>query len=137
WAARTAIAYSRALDAAGGPGTGLKAQHTLADRLVLHRLRSALGGAAEFAVSGGAPLGERLGHFYRGLGLRVLEGYGLTETTAPTAVNLPTRTKIGTVGPPFPGATVRIAEDGEIEVRGAHVFRGYHDNPQATGEALV
>ncbi|MBX9244196.1 long-chain fatty acid--CoA ligase [Actinotalea ferrariae] len=137
WAARASIAYSRALDAPDGAPAALRAQHALADRLVLHRLRAALGGAAEFAVSGGAPLGERLGHFYRGLGLRVLEGYGLTETTAPTAVNLPARTKIGTVGPPFPGTSVRIADDGEIEIAGPHVFRGYRGNPAATADALV
>lgn len=136
WAAKTSIDYSRGLDAPGGPGAALKAQHALADRLVLHKLRAALGGAAEYAVSGGAPLGERLGHFFRGLGLRVLEGYGLTETTAPTAVNMPEKTKIGTVGPPFPGASIRIADDGEIEVSGAHVFRGYHNNPEATAASL-
>ena len=136
WAAKTSIDYSRGLDAPGGPGAALKAQHALADRLVLHKLRAALGGATEYAVSGGAPLGERLGHFFRGLGLRVLEGYGLTETTAPTAVNMPEKTKIGTVGPPFPGASIRIADDGEIEVSGAHVFRGYHNNPEATAASL-
>ncbi|MBO1751610.1 long-chain fatty acid--CoA ligase [Actinotalea sp. BY-33] len=136
WAAQTSISFSRAQDEPGGPGIGLRAQHALADRLVLSRLRAALGGAAEYAVSGGAPLGERLGHFFRGLGLQVLEGYGLTETTAPTAVNRPGATRIGTVGPPFPGAAVRIAEGGEIEVSGAHVFRGYHNNPEATAEAL-
>lgn len=137
WAARASIEYSRALDRTGGPSAALKAQHALADRLVLHKLRAALGGNAEYAVSGGAPLGERLGHFYRGIGLRVLEGYGLTETTAPTAVNLPERTKIGTVGPPFPGTSARIADDGEIEISGPHVFRGYHANPEATAAALV
>ena len=136
WAAKTSIVYSRALDDVGGPSPALKAQHALADRLVLHKLRAALGGAAEYAVSGGAPLGERLGHFYRGLGLRVLEGYGLTETTAPTAVNMPEKTKIGTVGPPFPGTAIRIAADGEIEITGPHVFRGYHNNPAATATAL-
>ncbi|MCL3860297.1 AMP-dependent synthetase/ligase [Actinotalea sp. K2] len=136
WAAKTSIDYSRALDLDEGPDLLLRARHALADRLVLHKVRNALGGAAEYAVSGGAPLGERLGHFYRGLGLRVLEGYGLTETTAPTAVNLPAKTTIGTVGPPFPGASIRLADDGEIEVAGAHVFRGYHNNPDATAEAL-
>ncbi|WP_182113519.1 MULTISPECIES: long-chain fatty acid--CoA ligase [unclassified Actinotalea] len=137
WAARTAIVYSRALDAPGGPGARLKAQHALADRLVLGKVRAALGGAAEYAVSGGAPLGERLGHFYRGVGVRVLEGYGLTETTAPTAVNRPDRTVIGTVGPPMPGTAIRIADDGEIELSGPHIFRGYHGNPEATAAALV
>jgi len=137
WAAKTAIVYSRALDTPSGPSAALKAQHALADRLVLSKLRALLGGAAEFAVSGGAPLGERLSHFYRGIGLNVLEGYGLTETTAPSAVNRPGKVKIGTVGPPFPGVSFRIAEDGEIEISGQHVFRGYHDNPEATAEALV
>ena len=137
WAAKTSIVYSRALDTPEGPSAALKAQHKAADALVLKKLRAALGGAATIAISGGAPLGERLGHFYHGLGLLVLEGYGLTETTAPTAVNMPTRSKIGTVGPPFPGASFRIADDGEIEVAGAHVFRGYRNNPQATAAALT
>jgi long-chain acyl-CoA synthetase len=136
WAAKTSIVYSRALDTPEGPSAALKAQHALADRLVLHKLRHALGGQAKYAVSGGAPLGERLGQFYRGVGLHVLEGYGLTETTAPTAVNPPGKIKIGTVGPPFPGASLRIADDGEIQVKGAHVFRGYHNNPQATADAF-
>ena len=136
WAAATAITYSRALDTAGGPSTGLRLQHRLADRLVYGKLRAALGGRAEWAISGGAPLGERLGHFYRGLGLHVLEGYGLTETTAPATVNLPASTKIGTVGPPLPGHAVRIAEDGEIELMGPNVFRGYYGNEAATAEAF-
>ncbi len=135
WSAKVAITYSRALES--GPTLGQRLQLKIADALVLHKLRAALGGQARWAISGGAPLGERLGHFYRGLGLRVLEGYGLTETTAPTAVNMPAKSKIGTVGPPFPGASIRIADDGEIEVSGAHVFRGYHNNPEATEAALV
>src|SRR5665647_3522699 len=104
WAAKTSIVYSRALDTTEGPNAALKAQHALADRLVLHKLRNALGGQAKYAISGGAPLGERLGHFYRGLGLRVLEGYGLTETTAPAAVGRAESFRIGTVGPPMPGS---------------------------------
>ncbi|HEY0215736.1 MAG TPA: AMP-binding protein, partial [Cellulomonas sp.] len=135
WAARTAIAYSRALDD-GRPGLALRAQHALADRLVFHKLREAMGGRVEWAISGGAPLGERLGHFFRGIGIRVLEGYGLTETTAPATVNLPSRTRIGTVGPPLPGTAVRIAADGEVEVRGPQVFGRYHRNQVATDEAL-
>ena len=137
WAAKTSIVYSRALDTSDGPSAALRAQHKVADTLVLSKLRAALGGAATFAISGGAPLGERLGHFYHGLGLQVLEGYGLTETSAATAVNMPARSKIGTVGPPLPGAALRIADDGEIEVAGAHVFRGYRNNPEATAEAIV
>ena len=103
WAAKVAITWSRALDAPGGPALGLRLQHAVADRLVYSTLRAAMGGRLTYSISGGAPLGERLGHFYRGVGLRILEGYGLTETTAPTAVNLPGLTKIGTVGPAFPG----------------------------------
>ena len=135
-AAAAAIAYSRALDTPTGPGLALRLQHKVADALVLSKLRTALGGQVEWAISGGAPLGERLGHFYRGVGLKVLEGYGLTETTAPATVNLPGRTKIGTVGPPLPGTAVRIAADGEIEVQGPHVFAGYHQNPAATAEVF-
>jgi long-chain acyl-CoA synthetase len=136
WAAATAITFSRALDAPTGPGWWLRLQHRLAAVLVYGKLRAALGGRAQWAISGGAALGERLGHFYRGLGLRVLEGYGLTETTAPATVNVPDRTKIGTVGPPLPGHAIRIAEDGEIELRGPCVFRGYHHNEAATAEAF-
>jgi len=135
-AAKTAIVYSRALDTAKGPNPWLRLQYKVADTLVLHKLRAVLGGHAKFAISGGAPLGERLGHFYRGVGLTVLEGYGLTETTAPTNVNTPDTAKIGTVGPPLPGTSVRIAADGEIQVKGLQVFRGYHNNAEATAEAF-
>jgi len=136
-AAKTSIVYSRALDTPRGPSPWLRLQHKVADVLVLHKLRAALGGQARWAVSGGAPLGERLGHFYRGLGLNVLEGYGLTETTAPATVNRPgKRTKIGTVGLPLPGSGVRIAADGEVELTGIQVFGGYHGNQAATDEAM-
>ncbi|WP_225754602.1 long-chain fatty acid--CoA ligase [Actinotalea sp. Marseille-Q4924] len=135
-AAKTAIVYSRALDEPKGPSPWLRLQHKVADVLVLSKIRKALGGEAEWAISGGAPLGERLGHFYRGVGLKVLEGYGLTETTAPTTVNLPDATKIGSVGPPLPGAAVRVADDGEILMTGPHVFGRYHNNADATVEAF-
>jgi long-chain acyl-CoA synthetase len=135
-AAKTSIVYSRALDTPRGPSPWLRLQHKVADVLVLHKLRAALGGQATWAISGGAPLGERLGHFYRGLGLHVLEGYGLTETTAPATVNRPEKTKIGTVGLPLPGTSVRIAADGEIEIKGIQVFQGYHANENATQESL-
>lgn len=137
WSAKVSITYSRALDTAKGPSPVLKAQHRIADKLVLHKIREAMGGQVAYAVSGGAPLGERLGHFYRGLGLQVLEGYGLTETTAPTTVNRPGNIKIGTVGPPFPGTSLRIADDGEIQVRGEHIFRDYRGNPEATAEVFT
>ncbi|MGZ4603102.1 MAG: AMP-dependent synthetase/ligase [Kineosporiaceae bacterium] len=132
----TAIAWSRALDT-GGPGLVLRARHALFDRLVYGKLRDRLGGRVEYAVSGGAPLGARLGHFFRGVGVVVLEGWGLTETTAPATVNTPEQIKIGTVGRPLPGVAVRTAEDGELLVRGINVMLGYYDNPQATAEALA
>jgi len=135
-AAATAIAYSEALDH-GGAGIGLKAKHALFDKLVYGKLRAALGGRVRWAVSGGAPLGARLGHFYRGIGLTVLEGYGLTETTAASTVNAPGLVKIGTVGRPLPGVSVRIAEDGEVLIKGGQVFRGYYNNEAATAEAFV
>ncbi|WP_142120744.1 AMP-dependent synthetase/ligase [Rarobacter faecitabidus] len=136
WAAKASIAYSRALDTPSGPALGLRIQHALADRLVLKKIRTLLGGQAKYAISGGAALGERLGHFYRGAGLLVLEGYGLTETTAPIAVNLPGNIKIATVGRPFPGCSVRIAADGEVLLRGPNVFQRYHNNPAATEEVI-
>ncbi|PUA80606.1 AMP-dependent synthetase/ligase [Nocardioides currus] len=135
-AAETAIAYSRARDKGRVP-LRLRAQHTVFDRLVYGKLRTALGGRCEFAVSGGAPLGERLGHFYRGIGIAVLEGYGLTETTAALTVNLPDAQKIGTVGRPIPGTAVRVADDGELLFRGGQVFGAYWGNDAATAEALT
>jgi long-chain acyl-CoA synthetase len=137
WSARVAIAYSRALDTPAGPSVRLRSAHRLADSLVHRRLRAALGGRVEWAISGGAPLGERLGHFYRGIGVRILEGYGLTETTAPTTVNLPGLTKVGTVGPAFPGTSVRVDDEQRIWVKGPQVFRGYRNEVEATAEALV
>ncbi len=135
-AAQTAIDWSKAKDT-GGPGLLLNAKHALFDRLVYVKLRDRLGGQVRYAVSGGAPLGERLGHFFRGIGLVVLEGYGLTETTAPACVNVPERVKIGTVGKPIPGCGVRIEDDGEVSLSGVNVLRGYFNNPTATSEALV
>jgi len=134
-AADAAIEHSRALDAGHVP-FGLRARFALYDRLVLSKIRAALGGRVQYAVSGSAPLGLRLGHFYRSLGLTILEGYGLTETTAPVSVNLPSDFKIGKVGPPIPGNSVRIAEDGEIQVSGVCVFDGYWNNEMATREAF-
>ena len=134
-AADVAIAWSRAQDGKRVP-VRLRAQHALFDRLVYGRLRQALGGSCTYAISGGAPLGERLGHFYRGIGLTVLEGYGLTETTAALSANLPDATKIGTVGRPLPGTGVRVADDGELLFRGGQVFAGYWGNEAATSEAL-
>ncbi|SDO84451.1 long-chain acyl-CoA synthetase [Pedococcus dokdonensis] len=134
-AADTAIAWSTAQDA-GGAGLGLKVRHGLFDRLVYSKLRAAMGGQVMYAVSGGAPLGTRLGHFFRGIGVTVLEGYGLTETTAPATVNVPDRVKIGTVGAPLPGVGIRIADDGEILIQGNNVFAAYHNNAEATSGAV-
>jgi long-chain acyl-CoA synthetase len=135
-AADTAIAYSESLDD-GGPGLGLRAKHAIFDRLVYVKLRAALGGQTSWSVSGGAPLGNRLGHFFRGIGLTIVEGYGLTETTAAVAVNRPDRNKIGTVGQPLPGVTIRIADDGEVIVKGGVVFKRYYNNEAATAEAFT
>ncbi|MEZ0093711.1 long-chain fatty acid--CoA ligase [Streptacidiphilus sp. EB129] len=134
-AAETAIAYSRALDS-GGASLGLKLRHKLFDALVYSKLRAALGGRATHAISGGAPLGERLGHFYRGIGFTVLEGYGLTETCAATAFNPHDVPHIGSVGQPLPGSSIRIGDDGEVLLKGPQVFTGYWQNPDATAEAL-
>jgi long-chain acyl-CoA synthetase len=136
-AARVAIAYSQAMDTPGGPAFGLRAQHALFDRLVYAKLRAALGGRAHYAVSGGAALTQRLCHFFRGVGVTVLEGYGLTETTAAATVNRPDRNKIGTVGQPLPGVAIKIAEDGEILMSGANVFPGYWQNDAATKETFT
>jgi long-chain acyl-CoA synthetase len=134
-AAEVAIAHSKALDAGTVP-LGLKLQFALFDRLVLSKIRTALGGRVKYAVSGSAPLGLYLGHFYRSLGLTILEGYGLTETTAPVTVNRPSNFKIGKVGPPLPGVSVRVADDGELQVKGICVFDGYWKNDAATAEAF-
>jgi long-chain acyl-CoA synthetase len=134
-AAETAIAYSRGIERGKIP-LRVRAKHAVFDRLVYGKLRTALGGECEYAVSGGAPLGERLGHFYRGIGLVVLEGYGLTETTAALSANLPDATKIGTVGRPLPGTAVRVADDGELLFRGGQVMAGYWRNDDATAEVL-
>ncbi|GAB7037950.1 MULTISPECIES: AMP-dependent synthetase/ligase [Catenuloplanes] len=131
----TAIAYSEALDS-GGPGLLLRARHALFDRLVYGKLRAAMGGRCTDAVSGGAPLGARLAHFFRGVGVLVMEGYGLTETSPAVAANIPSAIRIGSVGRPLPGVTIRIADDGEILVQGDIVFGGYWNNPDASREVL-
>jgi long-chain acyl-CoA synthetase len=130
-----AIKYSQATQS-GSASPLLKAQHLLFDRLVYSKLRAALGGNCVAAVSGGAPLGARLGHFFRGVGVTIYEGYGLTETTAGVTVNRPGAIKVGTVGQPIGSCTVRVADDGELLFKAPNVFRGYWKNPEATKEAL-
>ncbi|MEH0844102.1 AMP-dependent synthetase/ligase [Micromonospora sp. CPCC 205711] len=136
-AEQVAIAYSEALETSAGPGLALRTQHAFFDKLVYRKLRAALGGRCRDAISGGAPLGARLGHFFRGIGVTICEGYGLTETSPAAAANLPTGTKIGTVGRPLPGVTIRLDDDGEILISGDLVFQGYWNNEAATAEALT
>jgi long-chain acyl-CoA synthetase len=136
-AEQVAIAYSEALDKPGRPGLRLRAQHLLFDRLVYRKLRKALGGRCTTVISGGAPLGARLGHFFRGVGVIVYEGYGLTETSPAATANVEDHVKIGTVGRPLPGVTIRVVDDGEILIKGDLVFGGYWNNPKATGEVLT
>jgi len=136
-AADAAVEYSKALDTASGPSLKQKITHKLFDALVYSKLRAAMGGKISYAISGGAPLGSRLGHFFRAIGLNVLEGYGLTETTAPAMIGRPkTGVKIGKVGRVLPGTGIKIAEDGEIWLRGNNIMRGYWRNPAATSETM-
>jgi long-chain acyl-CoA synthetase len=135
-AVQVAIDYSRGLDTKKGPSLSLKIQHKIFDALVYKKLRAAMGGNVEYAVSGGAPLGERLGHFFRSIGLIVLEGYGLTETSAPAMIGRPDDAQIGKVGRVLPGCAVKIADDGEILLKGSNVLRGYWKNPEATAAAI-
>jgi len=130
-----AIAYSEALDKKGMSPV-LKLKHGLFDKLVYSKLRAGMGGNVEAAISGGAPLGARLGHFYRGAGVTILEGYGLTETTAGATLNLYGAHRVGSVGKPIPGTSIKIAEDGEVLIRGPIVMQGYWQNDAANEEVF-
>jgi len=134
-AAETAVAYSEALDKKRISPV-LKLKHGLFDKLVYSKIRAGMGGRVEAAISGGAPLGVRLGHFYRGAGVTILEGYGLTETTAGATLNLTGAHRVGSVGRPIPGTSIKIAEDGEVLIRGAIVMRGYWQNDAANAEVF-
>jgi long-chain acyl-CoA synthetase len=135
-AAAVAVAYSQSLDSPGFNPL-LRLQHKIFDALVYKKIRHAVGGKVVNAMSGGAALGTRLGHFYRGVGITVLEGYGLTETTAGATLNLLSALKIGSVGRPIPGTTIRIDDDGEILIKGAIVMQGYWQNEKANSEVLT
>ncbi len=135
-AAAVAIAYSESLDQGKTP-LPLLIQHKLFDKLVYSKIRHGMGGNVEAAISGGAPLGARLGHFYRGAGIRILEGYGLTETTAGATLNLTTHHRVGSVGRPIPGTSVRIDDDGEVLIKGPIVMRGYWQNDEANKESFT
>ena len=134
-AAEVAIAYSRGIES-GKISPVLKLQHGIFDKLVYSKIRTGLGGRVEAAISGGAPLGERLGHFYRGAGITILEGYGLTETTAGATLNLTNEIRVGSVGRPIPGTTIKIAEDGEVLIKGPIVMQGYWKNDAANAEVF-
>ncbi|TVY01815.1 long-chain fatty acid--CoA ligase [Mycolicibacterium porcinum] len=135
-AADTAIEWSKAQDT-GGASLILRGKHALFDKLVYGKLRAALGGECRAAISGGAPLGARLGHFYRGVGLSIYEGYGLTETSAAITVNRVNDLKVGSVGKLMPGNSMRIAEDGELLVKGGVVFSGYWGNEAETNAVFT
>jgi long-chain acyl-CoA synthetase len=134
-AAAVAIAYSEALDKKSVSPI-LKLKHGLFDKLVYSKIRHGMGGKVEAAISGGAPLGVRLGHFYRGIGVTILEGYGLTETTAGATLNLYGAHRVGSVGRPIPGTSIKIAEDGEVLIRGPIVMDGYWQNDAANAEVF-
>ncbi|KAB1502409.1 long-chain fatty acid--CoA ligase [Corynebacterium sp. 320] len=136
-AEETAIEYSRALDTDKGPSLGLKARKAVFDKLVYGKIRAALGGELAYCISGGSALNAELMHFFRGAGVYIYEGYGLTESTAAVAVNFEPNNIIGTVGRPVGGNTIRIAEDGEIELKGSVIFDGYWNNEEATKEAFT
>ncbi|NOJ60788.1 AMP-dependent synthetase/ligase [Arthrobacter sp. 260] len=139
--AAAAVSYSQALDTAArggrGPSVLLKAQHALFNRLLYPKLRGVFGGEVTYTVSGASPLSEHLAHFFRGAGIQVQEGYGLTESTAPCTANTVALTRVGSVGIPMPGTTVRMDTDGEIQIKGVGVFKGYHNNQQANAEAFT
>ncbi|WP_269928285.1 AMP-dependent synthetase/ligase [Kocuria massiliensis] len=136
-AERIGVRWSKTVMSARTPSPVLKTQYALVNRLVFRQLREAMGGRVEYAVSGGGPLGTHLGHFFHAAGIRILEGYGLTETTAPATVGTVKDFQIGTVGPPLPGIEIMIADDGEILCRGVGVIQKYHENPTADSESFT
>ena len=140
-AAETAVAYSTAVDAAArggrGPSAALKLRHMVFDKVLYPKIRNVFGGKLAYAISGASALSPQLTHFFRGAGITVLEGYGLTETTAPATVNTVPLARVGSVGLPLPGTAIRIADDGEVLISGAGVFKGYHNNPAANAAAFT
>jgi long-chain acyl-CoA synthetase len=130
------LQHSRLVRAGKRPGPLLAAQRLLADRLVFSKVRALFGGRLHFFISGSAPLSREVAEFFDALGILILEGYGLTESSAGTHVNLPSRNRVGTVGPALPGMETKLAPDGEVLMRGAWIMRGYHGLPDQTGETL-
>jgi len=136
WAMGVGLAVSRARQQGKAPGPLLAARHAVADRLVFRKVRALFGGRLKFFISGSAPLARDVAEFFDAAGVLILEGYGLTESSAASFCNRPERPRIGSVGPPFPGTEVRFAPDGEVLLRGRSIMRGYHNLPEETREAL-
>ena len=134
-AEQTAIEYSKALDTPEGPNRVQKTKHRLFDRLVYSKIRDGVGGSVHYCITGGSAMSQDLLHWFRGIGVPVYEGYGLTEVAAAAAVDFDDQ-QIGTVGPPIGGMTIRTNEDGEIMVKGPTVFAGYWNNEEATQESM-
>jgi long-chain acyl-CoA synthetase len=136
WAFDVGAEVSRLRQAGKAPSGLLALKHAVGSRLVFSKLQARFGGRLRFFVSGSAPLSRTIAEFFHAADVLILEGYGLTESSAATCVNLPQRYRLGTVGPPLPGTELKIAEDGEVLIRGRGVMRGYHGLPEITAEAL-
>ncbi|RUQ20468.1 AMP-dependent synthetase/ligase [Kocuria sp. HSID16901] len=136
-AERIGVKWSETVMSGRKPSPLLAGQYAVVNRLVFAQLREAMGGRVSYAVSGGGPLGTYLGHFFHAVGIKILEGYGLTETTAPLTVGTVKDFQIGTVGPPLPGTEIRIADDGEVLCRGVGVIDHYHENSEADADSFT
>ena len=137
WAIKTGEKMRETERAGRKPGFLLQRQYAFADKKVLSKIRGLFGGNIRLAVSGAAPINPEILRFFDAAGVLVLEGWGMTETSTAATISSPDDFKVGTIGKPFPGCEVRIAEDGEILVKGPNVFQGYHKNPEATAETIV
>ena len=137
WAIKTGEKMREVERSGGKPGFLLQRQYAFADKQVLSKIRNLFGGNIRLAVSGAAPINPEILRFFDAAGVLVLEGWGMTETSTAATISTPEDFKVGTIGKPFPGCEVKIADDGEILVKGPNVFQGYHKNPEATAETIV